>query len=57
MDDGRWQALMGALMSDVVLTLTPDEVALGWHWCPDFDYLLVGPGMEMELSVCKCKEA
>jgi hypothetical protein len=53
MDDGRWQALM----SDVKLTLTAEELAEGWHWCPNWDDLLVGPGMELELSCCRCKEA
>lgn len=30
------------------------EYVLGWHYCPDWDYLLVGPGMEIEQSVCLC---
>lgn len=33
--------------------LTPDEIALGWHWCNEFDGLLVGPGSH-ELKFCKC---
>lgn len=24
--------------------LTAAEVAEGWHWCDEWDYLLVGPG-------------
>jgi hypothetical protein len=33
--------------------LTPDEIVLGWHWCAEFDGLLVGPGMG-ELNFCSC---
>lgn len=33
--------------------LEPSEIALGWHWCQEFDGLLVGPGMG-ELSCCHC---
>lgn len=34
--------------------LTPEEIAAGWHFCLEFDGLLVGPDMPMELSVCTC---
>lgn len=33
--------------------LTPAEIAAGWHFCNEFDGLLVGPGMG-ELTVCHC---
>lgn len=33
--------------------LTSEEVAEGWHWCDDWDFMLVGPGME-ELAYCSC---
>jgi len=33
--------------------LTPDEIALGWHWCNEFDGLLVGPECD-ELHFCSC---
>jgi len=23
--------------------LTNEEYAEGWHWCPDWDYLMIGP--------------
>jgi hypothetical protein len=36
--------------------LSPDEIEDGWHWCNEFDGLLVGPGME-ELKYCHCEEA
>lgn len=33
--------------------LTYLERNVGWHWCNEFDGLLVGPGMP-ELRGCKC---
>lgn len=33
--------------------LDPAEIALGWHWCHEFDGLLVGPGSH-ELHCCAC---
>lgn len=36
-----------------VLKLTKAEIAEGWHWCNEFDWLLVGPGMS-ELACCHC---
>ena len=44
------------LMANDDLQLTPEEVAGGWHWCNDFDGLLVGPGMG-ERENCHCFEA
>lgn len=35
-------------------SITPEEFERGWHFCPDWDLLLVGPGME-ELSCCTCR--
>lgn len=40
------------LMNDAG-TITSEEAALGWHWCNEFDGLLVGPNMG-ELKCCKC---
>lgn len=45
----RWTQLM----RDSTLTLTPEEIASGWHWCYGWDDLLVGPGM-MEWQCCDC---
>lgn len=50
MTNTRWQSLM----SDDKSELTDSEIADGWHWCHDFDGLLVGPDME-ELNYCNCK--
>jgi hypothetical protein len=33
--------------------LTKEEVDAGWHLCPDFDYMLVGPGSH-EFEICYC---
>lgn len=36
-----------------VLELTEQEISEGWHFCYDFDGLLIGPGMG-ELNSCGC---
>lgn len=33
--------------------LMPNELGEGWHFCIEFDGLLVGPGM-FELNFCSC---
>lgn len=33
--------------------LTPEEIAQGWHYCWDWDGLLVGPDMK-EMECCTC---
>jgi hypothetical protein len=40
-------------MDDDDAQLTEREVAAGWHWCAEWDGLLVGPGMR-ELECCRC---
>lgn len=35
--------------------LTQEEIATGWHWCREFDSLLVGPGMG-EQKYCTCND-
>lgn len=49
MTNERYQHLMSA----DECKLTEEELAEGWHYCAEWDYLLVGPGMG-ELVVCKC---
>lgn len=49
MTDQRWRELM----NDSNGKLTQEEMAEGWHWCPDWDDLLVGPG-SMEITCCTC---
>lgn len=50
MTDERWEDLMCYLTAE----LTDDEIAAGWHFCPDSDDLLVGPGMD-EIECCHCE--
>lgn len=42
-----------ALSRNDELKLTPEEIAEGWHFCDEFDGLLVGPQMG-ELAACLC---
>lgn len=51
MTSSRWQELMTFGIEE----LTEAEIADGWHWCHDFDGLLVGPYME-ELNYCHCPD-
>ena len=45
----RWKAIS----RDEGSELTKEEIAEGWHFCLEFDGLLVGPGMS-ELECCAC---
>lgn len=47
----RWNELMRWYCEE---ELSAEEMAEGWHWCYDFDGLLVGPGMQ-ELLYCDCE--
>lgn len=47
----RWAVL--SYGNDVPLTI--EEIDAGWHWCADWDGLLVGPGMG-EQDCCLCFE-
>lgn len=49
MTEQRYQELMENDSKE----LTKEEIAQGWHFCTEFDGLLVGPG-STELAVCKC---
>lgn len=35
--------------------LTEEEQEEGWHWCADWDFMLVGPGMP-EQGGCTCPD-
>ena len=52
MKSERYNFLMNA--PDDLAKLTKEEFDSGWHWCFEFDGLLVGPGMN-ECFVCSCK--
>lgn len=45
----RWNELM----DDKDGTLTLHEMSVGYHWCGEFDGLLVGPDSD-EWQFCKC---
>jgi hypothetical protein len=36
--------------------LSPKEIEEGWHFCVEWDGLLIGPGMEAEMESCCCHE-
>jgi len=48
MNDDRWKTLMNSDQH-----LSKAEYLQGWHWCWNWDGLLVGPGMP-ELRACQC---
>lgn len=49
MTNRRWIQLM----MELGRKLTDEETAEGWHFCPEWDGLLIGPGME---ETCSCEE-
>lgn len=49
MSTGRY----AELMNEQSARINADERLAGWHFCRDFDGLLVGPGMP-ELESCRC---
>lgn len=50
MTNERWKKLM----NDPFLFLTYEEKSNGYHFCPDWDWMLIGNGME-EKESCTCK--
>lgn len=34
--------------------LTPEEIASGWHFCPEWDYAPVGPPLKLMMKCCTC---
>ena len=47
---------MDGLMSGQNVTVTPEEFAEKWHFCYEWDGLLIGPGMP-EMECCTCFKA
>ena len=50
----RWESLMESYSTG---NLTDDELRQGWHWCWEWDGLLVGPEMPewgSHPEVCRC---
>ena len=50
MDNKRWCELE----RDGNARLTQEELAQGWHFCPDWDFMVVGPGMDA-IESCTCQ--
>lgn len=48
MSSERWNRL-----TETGEALTEAEMLAGWHWCYDWDDMLVGPGMP-EAMCCNC---
>lgn len=59
MTNKRYNELMRALKpnqsnpNENVAVLSQEEFNEGWHYCTDWDYLLVGPEMK-EYDSCTC---
>ena len=45
----RWKYLMAEKGRE----LNADEIQEGWHFCPEWDFLLIAPGM-VEAEACVC---
>lgn len=41
-----------ALERSSALPLTPEEIREGWHFCIEWDGMLVGPGMDAFENCC-----
>lgn len=41
------------LEKDANSHLTPEELQQGWHFCPDWDYMLIQKGSDAEECYCK----
>lgn len=53
MTDERWRELS---FSRSPAFLTPEEIAEGWHFCPDWDYALISEHCpEKDSCLCKVK--
>jgi hypothetical protein len=52
MNEDRFQQLISSPEDG---TLSAEEIAEDWHWCFEFDGMLVGPGMWGDWS-CGCME-
>jgi hypothetical protein len=50
MNEDRFQQLISSPEDG---TLSAEEIAEGWHWCFEFDGMLVGPGM-WGVAECEC---
>jgi hypothetical protein len=35
-------------------SLTPEEISVGWHYCRNWEWALIGPG-NLKMDSCNCK--
>jgi len=35
-------------------SLTPEEISVGWHYCRNWEWVLIGPG-DPKMGSCNCK--
>jgi len=53
MSQERWNYLMQPFDGDENVMLTAEEVANGWHWCDEWDGLLIHAD-DREFEHCNC---
>ena len=53
MTEERWNYLMQPFDGDESVMLTAEELANGWHWCDEWDSLLIHVE-DVEFKHCKC---
>ena len=44
------------LFDNIEAELTQEELDQGWHFCTEWDFLLIGPEMK-EMECCNCLRA
>lgn len=49
----RWNYLMRPFTGDEYITLTAEELNAGWHWCEEWDGLLINVDHD-EFVLCQC---
>ena len=54
MTQERWNYLMQPFDGDESVMLTAQELANGWHWCDEWDGLLIHTD-DVEFQHCKCE--
>ena len=50
MSEERWKSIE----ADYDAKLEAEEISIGWHFCPEWDGMLVGPGMDEFEHWCTC---
>ena len=35
-------------------SLSPEEISVGWHYCRNWEWVLIGPG-NLKMDSCNCK--